>query len=100
MLSAGLKKRGDFAVASGGFTDIWRGKYYATQVAIKAFRVYLAQNSEEANKVSIKSASEVCSRIKFTDPAGTGADVDEAIPRKHPTASRRQHDALSTCPRL
>ena len=100
MLSTGLKKLGDITVASGGFTDIWRGEHSGAQVAIKAFRIYLAQNLEEANKVSIKSASEVCSRIKFTDPAGTGADLDEAIPRKHPTASRRRHGALSTCPRL
>ena len=58
-LSAGLEKRGDVAVASGAYTDIWRGEYYATPVAIKVFRIYPAQNLEEAKEVSIRSASEV-----------------------------------------
>ena len=53
MLSAGLEKRGNIAVASGGFTDIWRGEYYAAPVAIKAFRIYPAQNLKEAKEVSI-----------------------------------------------
>ena len=52
LLSAGLEKRGNIAVASGGFTDIWRGEYYAMQVAIKAFRIYPAQNLKEAKEVS------------------------------------------------
>ena len=53
MLSTGLEKRGYIAVASGGFTDIWRGEYYAAQVAIKAFRIYPTQNLKEAKEVSI-----------------------------------------------
>jgi len=55
LLSTGLEKRGNIAVASGGFTDVWRGEYYATQVAIKAFRIYPAQDLKEAKKVSIRS---------------------------------------------
>ena len=53
MLSTGLEKRGEIAVASGGFTDIWRGKYRAKQVAIKAFRIYPAQNLKGAKEASI-----------------------------------------------
>ena len=53
MLSAGLERRGNIAVASGGFTDIWRGEYYAAPVAIKVFRIYPVQNLKEAKEVSI-----------------------------------------------
>ena len=53
MLSAGLEKCGNIAVASGGFTDIWRGEYYTAPVAIKAFRIYPAQNLKEAKEVSM-----------------------------------------------
>ena len=56
LLSAGLKKRGNLAVASGGFTDIWRGNLGERRVAIKAFREYPAQNLKEAKKVNIPSA--------------------------------------------
>ena len=59
LLSAGLEKRGNIAVASGGFTDVWRGEYYAIQVAIKALRIYAAQNLKEAKEVSIHPVPEV-----------------------------------------
>ena len=59
VLKAGLEKRGTIAVASGGFTDIWRGEYNGAQVAIKAFRIYPAQNLKEAKEVSIQSPLEV-----------------------------------------
>lgn len=59
ILSAGLEKHGSFAVASGGFTDIWQGNYYATQVAIKAFRIYPAQNLREAKEASISSVLQI-----------------------------------------
>ena len=52
-LCAGLKKRGNIAVATGGFTDMWRGGLDGRRVAIKAFREYPAQNLREAKKVSI-----------------------------------------------
>ena len=79
MLSAGLEKRGNIVVASGGFTDIWRGEYHGAQVAIKAFRIYPAQNLKEAKEVSIQSPSEVYSRTKFTDSVETGADVEKTV---------------------
>jgi len=80
VLSTGLEKRGNIAVASGGFTDIWRGEYYSKQVAIKAFRIYPAQNLKEAKEVSIRSKSEVCSRTKFLDTVETSPDLAEAVP--------------------
>ena len=54
VVSTGLVKRGTIAVASGGFTDVWRGEYNGAQVAIKAFRIYPAQNLKEAKEVSIQ----------------------------------------------
>ena len=60
LLAAGLEKRGAIAVASGGLTDIWRGEYYGSPVAIKAFRIYPAQNLKDAKEVSIQPTSGVC----------------------------------------
>jgi hypothetical protein len=51
ILSDGLKKCGDIAVASGGFTDTWRGSYRKENVAIKVFRIYPIQDLKEAKKV-------------------------------------------------
>jgi len=75
LLSTGLEKRGNIAVASGGFTDIWRGEYYSMQVAIKAFRIYPAQNFKEAKEVSIWSISEVCPRTKSLDSVEASPDL-------------------------
>ena len=79
MLSAGLEKRGNIAVASGGLTDVWRGEYGGTPVAIKAFRIYPAQNLKEAKEVRIQPAWKIFSRTKFTDSVETSAHVEEAI---------------------
>ena len=76
LLSTGLEKRGNIAVASGGFTDIWRGEYYSMQAAIKAFRIYPAQNLKEAKEVSIRSISEVCScQTKSLDSVEASPDL-------------------------
>jgi len=80
VVSTGLVKRGTIAVASGGFTDVWRGEYNGAQVAIKAFRIYPAQNLKEAKEVSIQSPLKVCSLTKFTDFVATGSGMEEAIP--------------------
>jgi hypothetical protein len=56
VLSAGLEKRGNVAVASGGLTDVWRGEYRNQQVAIKAFRIYPAQNLKETKEVRTQCA--------------------------------------------
>lgn len=47
----GLEKCGDIAVASGGFTDTWRGRYRSKTVALKAFRTYPSQDLKEARKI-------------------------------------------------
>ena len=50
------------------------------QVAIKAFRIYPAQELQEAKKVSIRSTSEVCSQTRSLDSVETNPDLAEAIP--------------------
>ena len=94
VLSVGLKKRSNTAAASGGLTDVWRGEYNGTQVAIKAFRTYPAQNLKEAKEVRIQSVWEIRSGMKPTDSVEAGAHVEEIIPRKYPFISRGGHDAL------
>lgn len=64
LLSTGLEKRGNIAVASGGFTDVWRGDLGELRVAIKVFRIYPAQNLRDAKEVRNQSMREVCSRKK------------------------------------
>lgn len=51
VLSTGLEKLGEIAVASGGFTDIWQGSFEGVRVAIKAFRIYPVQNLKEAKEI-------------------------------------------------
>jgi len=51
ILSDGVERCGDIAVASGGFTDTWRGWYRTKNVALKAFRTYPIQDLREAEKV-------------------------------------------------
>ena len=101
-LSTGLKKRGNLAVASGGFTDIWRGDLGERRVAIKVFREYPAQTLEEAKKVNIPSACKGYSPKKIADSLGAGTGVDVVVPSEYLTVPWRQHYALSTfsCLRL
>lgn len=54
VLSEGLVKCDSVPRDSGGLTDIWRGKYQGTRVAIKVFRACPVQNLEEAKKVCIR----------------------------------------------
>ncbi|KAF9647758.1 kinase-like protein [Thelephora ganbajun] len=51
VLSTGLEKRSNIAVASGGFTDIWQGDTRDRSVAIRALRMYPASNLKEAKKI-------------------------------------------------
>jgi len=46
---------------SGGMGDIWRGTGRGEQVAIKAFRIYPAENLKAAKQVPITPKPEVCS---------------------------------------
>ena len=64
VLSTGLEKRGNIAVASGGLTDIWKGVLGDSRVAIKAFRIYPAQNLKEAKEVSITSDSRSTAHVR------------------------------------
>jgi hypothetical protein len=53
VLSDGLKKCGNIADGTGGFTDIWRGEHKGTLVAIKNFRIgSLSQQYLKIPKVS------------------------------------------------
>ena len=80
VLSDGLNKQGDIAVASGGSTDIWQGDHHGAQVVIKAFRVHHAPKLKEAKQVRIQSVLEVCFVTNFADPMETCAHVEETIP--------------------
>jgi len=46
-----MERWGDIAMASGGFTDTWRGCYQGKKVALKAFRTYPIQDLKEAQKI-------------------------------------------------
>ena len=47
----GIEICGDVAMASGGFTDTWRGLYQGKSVALKAFRTFFLQDLRGAQKV-------------------------------------------------
>ena len=100
VLSAGLERRGNIPEDSGGTTDIWRGEYGGTQVAIKAFRIHPSQRRKEAKEVRIRSASKFRLQTTFTDPVETGAHLEEVVSRKHLAIPRCGHDALPACARL
>ena len=42
---------GDYASASGGFGDVWKGIYDGQHVAIKALRVYESDDLDRVNRV-------------------------------------------------
>ena len=87
-------------MASGGFTDIWRGDLNGLQVAIKAFRIYPAQNLKEAKEVRGYFVRGAFSRTKLTDSLETGPTMEEVISPEYPTVSRRQYGTLSALPCL
>ena len=95
VLSVGLEKLGDIAVASGGLNDVWRGKWGGTQVAIGGFRICHDQDLKEAKAVRAQPTQRDLFLTKFTDPVETGSDVEETIPRKYPIVSRREHVLFS-----
>lgn len=99
-LSVGLEKRGYIAVASGGFTDIWRGSLSGVQVAIKAFRIYPAQNLKEAKEVNRTANTRVRSPTTFPDSVQTSTGVGQVIAPEHLAVPWRQHDPLSAVLRL
>ena len=64
-LSVGLEKHGNIAEDSGGATDIWRGEFHGTHVAIKAFRIHPARDLEEAKRVCAQYPSDVRCRTNL-----------------------------------
>ena len=59
ILSSGVERCGEIAIASGGFTDTWRGLYQTKTVALKAFRTYPSQDLKEAKKVRYTTTENV-----------------------------------------
>ena len=51
IISDVISKEGDTAFASGGFADVWKGRYNENSVCVKAFRAYTAGNLAEIKKV-------------------------------------------------
>lgn len=54
MLSTGLKKGQNIPAAPGRLSDLWEGDLHDDRVAIKAFRLYSAEQLKEAEKVSMQ----------------------------------------------
>jgi hypothetical protein len=51
VITEGLERKGDCAIASGGFSDVWEGIYGVKRVAIKAFRIYYTDDLVRVKKV-------------------------------------------------
>ncbi|KAI0934912.1 hypothetical protein AcV5_006602 [Taiwanofungus camphoratus] len=54
--SSDLVKVNELPVASGGFADVWSGRYQNKSVALKAFRVYEQADLQKIRKKFIKEA--------------------------------------------
>ena len=54
MITTGLAKIGDVPAARGGFADIWDGTYQRGRVAIKALRIYRADDRDTLERVNQK----------------------------------------------
>ena len=50
ILPDGIEISGDIAMATGGFTDTWRGLYRGKPVALKAFHTFPVQDLREAQR--------------------------------------------------
>lgn len=47
----GIRMKGEHAVASGGFGDVWRGKHRGQNIAIKMLRIYQDSDLLKLNRV-------------------------------------------------
>ena len=54
MISENISKEGDIAFASGGFADVWKGRYNGNRVCIKVCRAYTAENLSKIKQVRSK----------------------------------------------
>jgi hypothetical protein len=51
IFSDNISKEGDIPFASGGFTDVWKGRQNHNRVCIKAFRAYTAEDLSKIKQV-------------------------------------------------
>lgn len=51
ILNNGLTKESDHPVATGGFADVYRGRFLDRPVALKSLRIYGAESLKRINKV-------------------------------------------------
>jgi hypothetical protein len=49
----GVNKTGDFPVAGGAYSDVWKGVYKGSDVAIKSIRVFSPNDVQEVKKVRL-----------------------------------------------
>ena len=49
--SENISKEGDIAFASGGFTDIWKGRRDENSACVKVFHPYAAENQSKIKRV-------------------------------------------------
>ena len=80
VLSLGLEKRGNIAVASGGLTCTWKWDLGNSWVAIKTFHTCSAQHLKEVKEVSITPARKLCHSQELPDAVEASADMEEVFP--------------------
>ena len=51
ILSENISKEGDTPFASGGFTDVWKGRHNGNRVCIKTLPAYTAENPSKIKQV-------------------------------------------------
>ena len=54
ILSENISKEDGIAFASGGFTDVWKGRHNGNRVCIKAFHAYTSEYLSIIKKVRSK----------------------------------------------
>jgi hypothetical protein len=58
IITEGLEVIGNKAYDSGGFADVWQGRFKGRKVAIKALRTYANDDPVKVKKVGYRSALE------------------------------------------
>jgi hypothetical protein len=99
LLSAGLEKCGDVAVAPGGLTSLWGGRYNGIRVAIKAFHKCSPQNLQREMDVGIYCGNGSL-HSNSTGFVGAGTNVEKTCSSKHCRISWRDHGTIPTRSRL
>jgi hypothetical protein len=52
-LNDGIEKSGSVPHGSGGFADVWQGKFRGRRVALKVLRTYATDDINKVKKVSV-----------------------------------------------